>query len=275
MAVSTMEELYVNAVGRMDLPIWMRKDLSDPAIHRDVYHPNEYRLVPYLVQDGARHKTAIVCPGGGYNMVCSFVEGEPFAQALNAMGISAVVVYYRCRELARYPAPQEDLARAVREVFDRAEEWNLDMEGYSVWGSSAGGHLAGSFGTETMGYARFGLPRPGAMVLIYPVVTMGEKTHPGSRRNLLGPDPDEEAIRGTSVERQVTGNYPPTYVWCGAADRTVPPDNSRMLAQSLGEHGVPCVFREYPGIDHGVGLGTGSACEGWFREAVDFWLSQI
>ena len=141
----------------------------------DTFRKNEYELRPYLIKDGKTHPVAIICPGGGYRRVCSFVEGHPFAKKLNALGYHAIVVYYRVNVLARYPAPQEDLARAVREVHAKAGQWNLDMRGYSVWGSSAGGHLAASFGTKNMGYARYGLPKPGALILVYPVVTMGEK----------------------------------------------------------------------------------------------------
>lgn len=256
-----------------ELPIWMRKDLSNPKIYRDVFHNNEYELVPFILSDGRKHKLAVICPGGGYNMVCSYIEGEPYAEALNAMGISAVVVYYRCREKAEYPAPQDDLARAVREVYAHAEEWNLDMDGYSVWGSSAGGHLAGSFGTQNMGYAHYGLPKPGAMILVYPVITMGEHTHAGTRANLIGDDLEMQSF--CSIEAQVTKDYPPTFLWCGSADTCVPPENSRLMAQALAQKGVPCEFVEYPGVEHGVGLGTGLTCEGWIQKAVDFWLAQI
>ena len=55
-----------------------------------------YYLEKYILKDGKRHPVAIICPGGGYRRVCSFVEGLPFARKLNAMGYSAVVVHYRC-----------------------------------------------------------------------------------------------------------------------------------------------------------------------------------
>lgn len=99
----------------------------------DTYRKNQYRMKPYLLKDGKTHPVAVICPGGGYRRVCSFVEGHPFAKKLNAMGYHAVVVYYRVNVLAKYPAPQEDLVRAVRELHSRAEDWNLDMKGYSVW----------------------------------------------------------------------------------------------------------------------------------------------
>jgi len=237
----------------------------------DSCRKNQYQLKPYLLKDGKTHPVAIICPGGGYRRVCSFVEGYPFAKKLNSMGYHAVVVYYRVKDLARYPAPQDDLARAVKELHDTAEAWNLDMSGYSVWGSSAGGHLAASFGTENMGYVHYNLPKPGALVLVYPVVTMGEKTHDGSRNFLIGQSPDREMVEFSSVEKQVTENYPPTFLWWGSSDSCVDPENSRMLRTVLQEAKIPCQCIEYPDVEHGVGIGKSLPCEGWMEKAVAFW----
>lgn len=248
--------------------------LADERIQKDFCHPNDYELVPYLVDDGMKHPFAIICPGGGYGMVCSYVEGEPFAKKLNSMGFHAFVLYYHVREKALYPAPQEDLARAVREVHKRAEEWDLDVRNYSVWGSSAGGHLTASFGTEVMGYAKYGLPKPGTLVLIYPVVSMGSLSHLDTREHLLGASPTQKEVNMTSIEKQVTSGYPPTFLWCGDGDQTVPPDNSRMLAAALQDQGIIHEYVEYPGIDHGVGLAEGLICEDWFDRAVAFWQTQ-
>ena len=237
----------------------------------DTNRENVFELKPYLLKDGKKHPAAIICPGGGYRRVCNFIEGHPYAKKLNAMGYHAIVVYYRVNVLARYPAPQDDLARAVRVVHAHAEQWNLDMTGYSVWGSSAGGHLAASFGTENMGYLHYDLPKPGALILTYPVVTMGEKAHEGSRNFLLGTNPSEEEIAFASIEQQVTENYPPTFLWWGDSDTCVDPDNSRMLRSALEEKQIPCQCIEYAGVEHGTGIGKGLPCEGWFEKAVAFW----
>lgn len=79
---------------------------------------------------------AVICPGGGYSLVCSFMEGLPYAKKLNEMGYSAFVVHYRVKKKAKFPAPQDDLARAIKDILGRAGALNLDTEGYSVWGSS-------------------------------------------------------------------------------------------------------------------------------------------
>ena len=237
----------------------------------DTNRENVYQIKPYLLKDGKVHPVAIICPGGGYRRVCSFIEGHPYAKKLNSMGYHAIVVYYRVNVLARYPAPQDDLARAVRAVFSHEQDWKLDMTGYSVWGSSAGGHLAASFGTKNMGYSRYDLPKPGALILTYPVVTMGEKAHLGSRIFLLGEDPTEEEIRFSSIEMQIDPDYPPTFLWWGDSDNTVDPDNSRMLRATLEANKVSCQCTEYAGVDHGIGIGKGLPCEGWFEKAVAFW----
>ena len=54
------------------------------------------------------------------------------------MGISVFIVYYRVRKKALYPNPQDDLAKAIREIHDKAADYQLDMTDYSIWGASAG-----------------------------------------------------------------------------------------------------------------------------------------
>lgn len=229
------------------------------------------RVDEYPLLDGARHPFAVICPGGGYEKISDPLEGENFARQLNEAGFAAFVVYYSVGEAARFPAPLEDLAAAVKGILARAEELGLEPEGYSVWGSSAGGHLAAMFSAEALGWKQFGLPRPGALVLCYPVVTMESAlTHAGSRLRLLGPDPDPVLVQKTSVEKLVTPAWPPTFVWWGEADAAVPPANSEMLLAAMKAAGVPCEHESWPGVGHGVNLGEGLPCAGWIRRAMDF-----
>ncbi len=236
----------------------------------DTLHQGYY-LEKYILQGGNPHPVAIICPGGGYHWVCSFIEGMPYARKLNQMGYSAFVVHYRCGTGMEYPIPQDDLARAIQEIMDHAKQWNLNMEGYSLWGSSAGGHLAASFGTNSMGYKKYCLPKPGALILSYPVVTMGEHAHVGSRNYLLGENQSPRRIEFASIEKQITCEYPPTFLWCGLSDQTVVPKNSYLLAKALADHDIPHHFLPVKGVDHGVGIGEGMPCDGWFEEAVCFW----
>ena len=237
---------------------------------------NEYRLVDdYVIRDGKKHPVALLVPGGGYFMVSSFVEGVPIARMLNKKGISAFILYYRVKKKAKYPAPQDDLARAVREIMEKQEEYNIDFDGYSIWGASAGAHLAASFGTENIGYQKYGLPAPKALILAYPVISMDIAiTHGGSHDNLLGRNAsllDEEM---TSVEKHIGENYPATYFWCSLADKVVDPLNSKRFAEALKAKGIRYEFRMFENTDHGVGPGTGTNAEGWIDEAINFWLEE-
>lgn len=233
----------------------------------DFWRPNKYGLKKYLIRDGGKHPFALVVPGGGYRMVCSYVEGAPIARELNKRGYAAFVLYYRCREKARYPAPMEDAIRALREIIENAETYGIDPTGYSLWGASAGGHLA-----ATVGLTDFSLsPAPASVILSYPVITMGNGTHTGSREALLGKTPTAREIDRASVQPHIRENAPPTFVWFGTADQVVSPSNSEMLAVALQEKNVPYVLRSYPDVGHGVGIGEGTACEGWLDEAIRFW----
>lgn len=236
---------------------------------REDHKPNGYALKPYLLNDGRRHPFAVICPGGGYGMVCASGEGRPFAERLNKLGYHAFVVNYSVKEKACYPQPQKDLKRAIEEVFAHADEWMLDTGSWSIWGSSAGGHLVASYCTENRG-----TPKPTAVILCYPVISMGKYTHQGSRDNLLGKDASEEMLKRLSVELNVTVDYPPTFTWCGTADDCVPPANSEMLCEALGKVSVPCKMEIYEGIGHGAGLAKGTVAEPWFDNAVAFWEGQ-
>ena len=59
------------------------------------------------------------------------------------------------------------------------------------------------------------------MLLVYPVVTMGAKTHGGSKTNLLGPDPKPELVELFSNEKQVTDRTPPTFLTHAKTDAVV------------------------------------------------------
>ena len=252
-------------------------DMDMQQLRKDFFQTkNQYALDDrFVIRDGKKHPVAIVVPGGAYAMVCSFIEGAPVARKLNEKGISAYIVYYRVKKKAHFPAPQDDLATAVREVLSKAEQDNLITDNYSIWGSSAGGHLAASFGTQHMGYPVYNLPAPGALVLSYPVITLRRAlTHMGTHDNLLGKNATLEEEISASIDENVTADYPPTYIWCGDADAAVPPANTRRMVRALAAAGVRHECEIFPGVDHGVGPATGLAAEGWIDHAVEFWLGE-
>jgi acetyl esterase/lipase len=161
----------------------------------------------------ANGSAVIVCPGGGYSHLANH-EGQPVAEWLNSLGITAFVLKYRIGPKYHHPAPLLDAARAVRLVRSRAAEWKLDPKRIGVLGFSAGGHVASTIGTHfdqgqpgaTDAVERLS-SRPDLLVLIYPVISMGEFTHSGSRKQLLGAEPTAELVKLLSNELQVTRKH--------------------------------------------------------------------
>lgn len=252
----------------------MPKDADRLQAVKDLlFERNGYHLdLRFVIRDGKNHPMAVLVPGGGYEMVCSFIEGVPVARRLNRLGISAPIVYYRVKKKAHFPAPQDDLAAGIRELHSRSGELGLDTERYSVWGSSAGGHLTASFGTKHLGYEKYGLPKPGALVLSYPVISMDPRlTHQGSHDALLGRAASEELEKATSIEKHVDRDYPDTFLWTGEDDHTVQPENTTLMDEALSFAGVRHRTERYLELDHGLGPATGTEAEGWIDRAVEFW----
>ena len=59
-------------------------------------YSDEPLLIPFLAPGSDR--CVILCPGGAYRKVCSYIEGAPIARRLNELGISAYIVYYRVKK---------------------------------------------------------------------------------------------------------------------------------------------------------------------------------
>jgi acetyl esterase/lipase len=220
-------------------------------------------LTPYLVTGTQGVPAAmVVCPGGGYGGLAAH-EGHDYALWLNGQGISAFVLKYRLGSQGyRHPVMLQDAARAVRLVRSRATEWRIDVKRVGIMGSSAGGHLASTLLTH------FDAGNPGATdpvdressrpelgILCYPVITMGEFTHAGSRQNLLGKEPSADLIRLLSNELQVTKETPPCFLWHTWEDTAVKVENSLEFAAALRRAGVLFDLHIYEKGRHGLGLG--------------------
>lgn len=90
----------------------------------------------------------VICPGGGYWDLYWELEGEEVAAWLNSVGMTGIILKYRCPrrpgDLRGEPplGPQLDAQRAVRLVRSRAAQWGIDPGRIGIVGFSAGGHLA-------------------------------------------------------------------------------------------------------------------------------------
>ena len=225
----------------------------------------------------ANGAAVLICPGGGYGALMMSYEGHDIAKWLNEQGVAGIVLQYRIHPY-QHPAPLLDAKRAMRIVRMHAAEWKIDPKRIGVMGFSAGGHVASTLGTHfdagdpnsTDPVERTGC-RPDFMVLVYPVISMGPKTHGGSRANLLGNNPSAEDVELLSNEKQVTAQTPPAFLAHSKTDTAVSVENSAMFYEALKAHGVAAEFLELPTGDHGLGCGKGALWEEWQTKCL-LWL---
>lgn len=250
---------------------------SEDYAHADTYlisHSDEISI--------KKRPLVIICPGGGYCFT-SEREAEMFALRWNSYGYQAIVLWYSYRP-AVYPAALLELARTVKLARENAAQWDVDTEQIFVQGSSAGGHLAASYGMFwNRGFlakslnADAGQLRPNGMLLNYPVITSGEFAHRESFENLLGEQYDQ-LVETMSLENQVSEDTPPAFVWHTNQDGLVPAENSLLLALAMRKAGRPVELHMYMKGDHGLGLASeltkdreGGAvepsCQSWFELA--------
>lgn len=222
----------------------------------------------------------VICPGGGYGGLVTGGEGHGIAEWLNKHGITGVVLEYRLPAGRTY-VPLLDAQRAIRTVRARASEWGVDPARIGIIGFSAGGHLASTAATHfDDGDAKAEDPiarvssRPDFAILVYPVISMGEKTHQGSKRNLLGANPTPELIELFSNEKQVTDKTPPTFLTHAKDDGVVVPENSRMFYEALQDHKVRGEYLELPSGGHGLNGYKGPMWDAWQVRSIA-WLDEL
>jgi acetyl esterase/lipase len=216
----------------------------------------------------SKRPAVIICPGGAYERVCFSGEGNPVLQFMEAKGYGAFVLNYRVAPNA-YPAPQEDLALAIRYVRNHAEEYEIDPENLMLMGFSAGGHLCASMGALYHQFEDTSVSlRPNKICLGYPVISCIKECHEDSVQNLT--NGDETLKYKLSVERLVTPDYPKTFLWTCADDSCVPPSNSVRFAKALETAGVLHQFELYPAGEHGCNLAFATSAAGWSQEMIQY-----
>ena len=209
-------------------------------------------------QTDRKRPAIVVVSGGGYKMV-SDQEADPIANAFTAFGYHTAVLRYSVGE-GLYPTQLQQLAAAVALLRGHAEEWCIDPEKIVVMGFSAGGHLAASLAVnwhrpwlcEAVGVSAEAM-RPDLLVLGYAVLIAGEHSHGKSFRHLLG-EGCEARLDEVSLEKLVTEQTPPTFLWTTAEDTTVPMENSLFFALALRQHGVPVELHCYEKGKHSLAL---------------------
>ncbi len=256
----------------------------------DGFMPTLTTYIPYdsiaMQTEGMKPRkraAVVICPGGGYSM-CSPREAEPIALHFCNAGFSAFVVDY-CVKPIKYPEALTDVSNAIKLIRQNAEEWAIDADKIAVCGFSAGGHLAASIGTlwnaEDRVKCRNEENKPNALILSYPVIMWGDKAHKGSFYNLLGEGLTNEEYSKLSLDKRVSKDTPPTFLWHTFEDEAVPVENSLAFAGALRANDVPFELHIYPKGGHGYSLATkevsynpDSHIASWIKFAVE-WLNEL
>ena len=240
------------------------KPLMKRWINADEYTEATLVIYPAKTPNG---QAIIACPGGGYAGIASTHEGHDMAAWFNTQGITYAVLHYRM-PYGNHEIPLSDAHQAIRYLRKNASKWGIQKLG--IMGFSAGGHLASTaathFDSET---------RPDFQILFYPVVTMGEGTHQGSKNLLLGEHPGEELVKLYSNELQVSGQTPPAFLLHSSNDTGVPVSNTINYYTALVAHKVPVSMHLYPVGGHGWGYDETFPYKPQWKNELEKWLREI
>lgn len=262
-AIATGEYLY---------PVYDESECADDPAKKDV----NLLWLPSDDPKADEHPYIFLVPGGGFWNVWSLTEGWPVADHYNKRGYHVFVLTYRCNGV-RGVIPQEmqDFARAFRFIREHQEKFHVQWDRYITNGYSAGGYLICLWATKQYGCHAFGIPKPVAMIPIYPFTSWRLDVQDGNF------DPDievldcswEEAVSSAYEVADYVEGFPPCAIFLSDGDTLVPPENSYMLARALEAAGIPCYLEAGKEGDHGFAEAEGMCMEGWPERALD-WIEK-
>ncbi|QKJ30701.1 alpha/beta hydrolase [Mucilaginibacter mali] len=260
----------------------LKDSIANERIYR-VMLPGMYAFFPGTQEN--KGAAVVICPGGGYERLAYVISGFQLAKWFNTMGITAFVLNYRLPNspdlVERQTGPLMDAQRAIRYIRANATKWGIKPDKIGIMGSSSGGHLAATAGVtdrdvsaikDSLDNVAF---KPDFMILVSPVIDLSTTyAHPGSVKNLLGPNATDDLKKQFSAQLNVNTKAPPCFIVDAINDKTVNPMNSLLFYQALLQAGVPVSFHAFPQGAHAIALrnNPGSTdqwtklCEAWMIE---------
>lgn len=285
--------LYMQAGAQEFIPIWptgnmpdskgiqLTDSISNERIHR-VGTPGMYAFSPSLQEH--KHTAVLICPGGGYERLAYIISGTQLAKWFNTLGISAFVLNYRLPTSTdlkdKADGPLTDAQRALKYIRAHATAWQIDTTKIGIMGTSAGGHLAAMAGTaqKDLSSIRDSLDhyscKPDFMILVSPVIDMGAYAHKGSRKNLLGPDPDQKTVEKYSPQLQVNANTPPAFIVHAFNDKSVNPKNSLLFYEALLKNNISSSLHIFPQGGHAIALRDNPGSTRYWTDLCETWLTE-
>ncbi|WP_299553144.1 alpha/beta hydrolase [Seonamhaeicola sp.] len=202
----------------------------------------------------------IVCPGGGYGVLSTNLEGTEVAQWLNSLGYTAFVLHYRVPQ--KQLGALNDIQRAVRMIRHNAETYDIDPDKIGVLGFSAGGSLSARAATlfTSDSYKKSDAIdaiscRPDFAVLIYPAYL------------------DKGENRSLTPEIKIPENAPPFFIFATADDKYG--NSALVMTTALRDHKIPVDLHFIQNGGHGYGLRPGNEAAKMWPRLAENWLEKI
>ena len=220
-----------------------------------------------MPQDSRRPRpAALYVHGGGWQTGSRGGGGflDRLRPALLSRGFVVASIDYRLAPRYKWPAQIEDVKCAVRYLRANATVYGVDPNRIGAWGASAGGHLVSLLGTAeaSAGFDRGEYAaessRVEAVVDMYGPADLtsadwGPEATP-TIREVFGAAPAaaNDVLARASPVTYISAADPPFLILQGDADTTVPPSQSRELAQRLEAAGVSATLVLVRGGPHGL-----------------------
>jgi acetyl esterase/lipase len=261
---TTQVEVY-KTIGEVTLNLW-------------VYSPEGHK-------PGDRRAAIVFFFGGGWTGG-SPKQFEQHCRYLASRDMVAMAADYRVASRHGVKAKDcvADAKSAVRWIRKHADSLGVDPERIAAGGGSAGGHLAACTGVipgfdESSEEAAVSSV-PNALVLFNPAVVLApvEGQRPlnagrgGDIRERMGVDPAQ-----LSPYHHVKGNAPPTIIFHGKDDSTVPYRTVELFAEAMETAGARCKLAGYEGQGHGF-FNYGRGDNAMYRhtlKAMDEFLTEL
>tara|TARA_B100000925_G_scaffold291132_1_gene278185 strand:- start:1319 stop:2239 length:921 start_codon:yes stop_codon:yes gene_type:complete len=215
--------------------------------------------------------------GGGYRGGTPDQFAE-HAKYFSQRGMIAILADYRVsgRHDVKVINSISDGKSSIKWVKENAEVLGIDRNKIVASGGSAGGHLAAS--TALLG--KFDDPsdkktvynsHPSALVLFNPGLNSNEERWIKNQNQIdrVGTD-DYYSI---SPYHNVKKELPPTIIFHGVADKTVPYSSALAFAVKMKEFGNECILHGYENLEHGFfnfGRNSNGPFVDTLRKADDF-----
>jgi acetyl esterase/lipase len=201
---------------------------GDTDLHCDIYRPPA----------GTEKRMALVHFHGG-----GFARGSKNTLAsqvtpITARGYVSIAAQYRLSGVAKWPSQIDDAKTHIRWVRANASSLGIDPRRIAIVGHSAGGHIA----LFTAGQPDAELA---ACIAFYPATDVKNVA-----QALMPPGSDEAAINDASSITHIKEGYPPTVIFHGLSDVTIPPENSQRLLQVLRSAKVSSELHTFAGVPH-------------------------